>query len=83
MRHAYKGLLLLTFLTLLLLMPTGLHSQELIEAAERGDTAAVRALLDAGADVNATTNEGETALAMAQRLRHTEIVEILQNAGAN
>ena len=48
-----------------------------------GHTATVQALLEAGADVNATNNEGETALAVAQNNGHTEMVEILRNAGAN
>ncbi len=37
MRHACKGLLLLTLLTLLLLTPTRLYSQDLIEAADTLD----------------------------------------------
>ena len=65
MRHACNGLLLLTLLTLLL-TPTGCgspNSQDLIEAAETGDTAAVQALLDEGADVNVKhSSSGVTAL---------------------
>ena len=34
----------------------------LIKAAESGNTSAVKALIDAGADVNARNNRGETAL---------------------
>lgn len=44
----------------------------------------VRALLDAGADVNAAaaTQYGRSALAMARRYHETEIVRLLKQAGA-
>ena len=51
-------------------------------AADFGYTAAVQALLDAGADVNAKDKEGVTALMEAQENGHTEVVEILKKAGA-
>lgn len=41
------------------------HSGYLIKAAARGDTAVVRKLLDAGADVNARDIFGSTALISA------------------
>ncbi len=82
MRHACKGLLLIALQIPLLLTPTGLHSQDLVGAAERGDIDAVQALLDAGADVNAKFEEVLTALMMAQRAGKTEVVEILKRAGA-
>ena len=47
---------------------------ELIKAAKKGDTAAVEALLEQGADVNA--NGGWTALIWAARQGHTDIVHI-------
>ena len=83
MRHACKGLLLLTLLVPLLLMPTGLHSQDLIGAIRRGDTAAVQVLIEAGADVNAEDNYGQTALIVATALGHTDAVRALIEAGAD
>ncbi len=56
MRRARQILLLLALLATLLLTRTGCSrpsGQELIGAAIQGDAAAVQALLDAGADVNA------------------------------
>jgi ankyrin repeat protein len=55
----------------------------LVDAAARGDAKAVRALLDGGADVNEEESIlGMTALDMAKLEGHTEIVEILKEAGA-
>ena len=54
----------------------------LMEAALRGDTEKVKALLAQGADVNAKTRFGGTALMYAARNGHKEIVRILWEAGA-
>jgi len=54
-----------------------------IEAARRGDTEAVRALLKQGADVNAAEGDGTTALHWAARAGHAELVQMLVYAGAN
>ena len=43
---------------------------------------AVRLLLDAGVDMNARDNSGETALSKAKQAKHAEIVKLLQEAGA-
>lgn len=51
-------------------------------AAERGDAAALRAQLDAGADVNALDRYGQTALMLAARLGRAEAVDVLIAAGA-
>ena len=59
----------------------------LLEAIILGDggprhTRVVRLLVDAGAEVNLADGEGVTPLEHARRRGHTEIVEILENAGA-
>jgi rhomboid protease GluP len=52
--------------------------KKLLKAAKRGETEKVKALIDAGADVNAKDEDGYSALMMAASEGHTEIVEILK-----
>ncbi len=49
----------------------------------RYNTNDIQLLLDAGADVNATDDDGETALIAAARGGHTEAAQILLDAGAD
>ena len=56
---------------------------DLIEAAERGDAAEVRALLGAGAEVNAARGDGATALLLASQNGHPEVVVALLRARAD
>lgn len=58
-------------------------STELFIAAQAGDLDRVNALLQGGADSNASDDEGLTVLMMAAGNGHQEIVDILINAGAN
>jgi hypothetical protein len=58
-------------------------NNELIEAARRGDTAVVQALLDKGADVNARTTDGTTALIAATRGGHGAVIKVLLDKGAD
>ena len=51
--------------------------------AGRGKTEAMKALINAGADVNAKDNDDETALMWAAESGHAEAVKILINTGAN
>jgi ankyrin repeat protein len=55
----------------------------LADAAERGDIAAVRALLTQGHDVNAPRVDGTTALHAAVHADRLAIAEMLLRAGAN
>ena len=55
----------------------------LVEAARRGDLAAVRRLLDQKADVNAQGGDGATALHWASHLDKPELVDLLIQRGAN
>lgn len=52
------------------------------DAATRGDLARVKALLDAGTDVNAATEYGATALSYACDKGHVEVVKLLLARGA-
>jgi len=53
------------------------------DAAERGDVAAVKALLKDGADVNAAQGDGMSALHWAADRGNAELAELLIYAGAN
>ena len=46
-----------------------------------GNTEAGKVLLEAGADVNAKTDDGRTTLKVARRIGHDEIVKLLKEAG--
>ena len=65
-------------LALVLLCPLTASAQdrneEFFAAARKGDAAAVKALLDAGVDVNAKTRYGATALSYACDKGHVEVV---------
>lgn len=54
----------------------------LVVACERGDVAAIRMLLDAGADANTTLTGGESALMVAARTGKPEPVKLLLAKGA-
>ena len=53
------------------------------EAVRKGDAAAVTALLDKGADVNAKFRYGATALFKAAERGNTEVVKVLLARGAD
>jgi len=55
----------------------------LIEAAESGDTPTVLALLEAGANINATDGRGRTAVMAATHANRVETVQALIDAGAD
>jgi ankyrin repeat protein len=75
----------------LLLSPSVLIAQnskqelndQMWEAARRGDVAAVTAMLDKGADVNAKFRYGATALFKAAERGNTEVVKLLLARGAD
>ena len=54
----------------------------LMWAAEDGVTESVKILLENGADIHAKNKNGRTALDLAMMGQHTEIVQLLQAAGA-
>lgn len=58
-------------------------NDQLFEAARKGDAAAVMALLDKGADVNARFRYGTTALFKAAERGNTEVVKLLIARGAD
>lgn len=55
----------------------------LLEAAQRGDTGALAAMVDAGADLNGTDDGGRTPLMHAAAGGHLEAVFTLLNGGAD
>lgn len=72
-------------LLLLALAPLGAFdvSEDLLAAARKGDAAQVKALLDAGADVNAKSPYGSTALFFACDRGHVEVIKLLIDKGAD
>lgn len=59
------------------------RNEEFFAAARKGDTAAVKALLDKGVDVNAKTRYGATALSYACDKGHIDVVRLLIERGAD
>jgi ankyrin repeat protein len=55
----------------------------LIEAANKGDSEAVEALLDSGADINARDEQNQTPLHLAAGRGHTPVVKLLLERGAD
>ena len=51
-------------------------------AAEKGQAAICRDLVQADADVNATTNDGRTALSFASENQHIDVASTLLSAKA-
>jgi uncharacterized protein len=64
-------------------MSCSLLDRALVHAVTVGDIAAVQALLEQGADVNARAATGETVLMLAASAARPELVEILIARGAN
>ena len=58
-------------------------ANELVEAVRSGDSAAARALVEAGADVDAAEPDGTTALHWAVRQDQAEIAGLLLRTGAD
>ena len=81
---ALQKFFLLSLLVLLFTQDTkqALNDQ-LFEAVRKGDAAAVTALLDKGADVNAKFRYGQTALFKAAERGHTAVVKVLLDRGAD
>jgi len=58
-------------------------TEKLYGVAGSGDVTEVQKLLNSGADVNAKTRNGETALHSAAIQRHKEVLELLLANGAD
>jgi ankyrin repeat protein len=58
-------------------------NDQLFEAVRKGDAAAVTAVLDKGADVNAKFRYGTTALFKAAERGHVEVTKVLLDRGAD
>ncbi len=56
---------------------------DIVVAADKGDLAAVRALLEKGAVVDAPTGDGSTALMAASARGHLPVVQLLLGQGAD
>ena len=58
-------------------------NDQMFEAVRKGDAAAVTALLDKGAEVNARFRYGQTALFKAAERGHVDVVKVLLDRGAD
>lgn len=65
-----------------ILVPFTASGQTLFQAVSGGGTAKALELIEAGADVNAATPGGTTALILAAETGHAEVVEALIAKGA-
>lgn len=54
----------------------------LIYTAREGDLENMKEMIDRGADINATMAHGWTALSLAKSRRYSDIVDLLEKAGA-
>lgn len=85
LRHAFTVLLSFLLISNAAFAQTSKQelNEQFWEAVRKGDLAAVTALLDKGADVNAKFRYGATALFKAAERGHTEIVKLLLARGAD
>ncbi len=72
----------LTLVLILISSATPAASQDMHEAAVEGDTAALTAMIELGADLNSLNERGFSPLHVAARNRHKNVVELLLNSGA-
>jgi len=70
------------FLVIAVALSGAAPEPDLVDAARRGDTEAVRLILDAGAAVNAAQGDGMTALHCAAERGHAEVAGLLIAASA-
>ena len=81
--RSLAGLWLVPMLAIASLAAAGNDDVALVEAAEKGDALAVRTLLTKGADVNAPSPDGTTALHWAVHNDELDMANALVRAGAN
>ena len=62
----------------------GINQVTFFQAVKDGDVAEVKRFIEAGADVNAQTNRGETAIDIMKnkKIQNKKIIRILEKAGA-
>ena len=77
-----RNLLICAILAAIFAFPATAQECPLCDAAENGNIAEVRRLLDNGEKINAVDNYSNTALIEAAGEGHTEIAKILLNSGA-
>ena len=82
MRAAAVAILVAAMLPATLAAQQAVAGDALLEAARRGELAAVRELIRHGADVDAARGDGMTALHLAAERGHAEVARALIDAGA-
>lgn len=83
MRLPLTALLLTLFTSLASHAETPAMNTALLDAAHRGDTPAVRQLLNQGAQADTRNDQGQTALLVATHANEVEAAKVLIEAGAD
>jgi len=81
-RGISRGFLMLAAAVCAISCASGSNDRELFKACRDGNVEEARALLAAGANVNAADNDGFTPLTIASQQGHDDIVQLLRAAGA-
>jgi ankyrin repeat protein len=81
MRHCLRWLMVLLFA--MSILPMTATAQNMLEAAERGDTASVERLIAASAPIDQANASGQTPLLLAVQNNHLAVATRLIDAGAN
>ena len=78
-----KSLVLLAAVLALAQAPSPTRAEQLQDAAQKGDAAAVKRLLDSGVDVNTKFRYNATALFFACDAGNIDVVKVLLDHGAD
>jgi len=76
-------IILFSLISLLSLNSYAGIDDDLCQAVKEGNTSKAAELISSGADVNAKDNDDKTALSFANKRGHSEVAQLLKQAGAS